>query len=262
MNFTKPLVELFVKPSPSYRDEKGPCQICHKWFMMLFCLVEKGLIDLRVTPVNFECPPESYQHLDAARQLPVMLVQRGKKDDVSLDNVIAYSTEDLENFIEDFKDPYLISSRNSREVREAEKSFEGLSTNLMNCLKNGKEQPLITTLFRLNDFLKCRNDPYILGKQLTFPDCQLMPKLQHVRVASRTYKQIDIPSELVCLWKYIENMYKTPAFLYSCPTDRDILMHFNERIPLDKDFKPSLMGQERMGVDPEFPFSNGDVYKG
>jgi chloride intracellular channel protein 2 len=39
-------------------------------------------------------------------------------------------------------------------------------------------------------------------------DCQLLPKLQHIRVAARALRGFDIPLEMKTLWRYLGNAYR------------------------------------------------------
>ena len=61
---------------------------------------------------------------------------------------------------------------------------------------------------------------FLTGDTLCCFDCELMPKLQHIRVAGRFFLDFDIPSEMTHLWKYIREMYELDAFVQSCPADQ------------------------------------------
>ena len=51
-------------------------------------------------------------------------------------------------------------------------------------------------------------------------DCELMPKLQHIRVAGKFFVGYEIPKNLEHLWQYIGEMYRLDAFSQSCPADQ------------------------------------------
>ena len=53
-----------------------------------------------------------------------------------------------------------------------------------------------------------------------------MPKLQHIRIAGKAYRNFDIPVEFEALWKYMGSCYGTKAFKESCPYDQDIILHY------------------------------------
>jgi hypothetical protein len=58
------------------------------------------------------------------------------------------------------------------------------------------------------------------GDTLCCFDCELMAKLQHVRVAGKALAGYDIPADLHHLWKYMAEMYNLDAFTQSCPADQ------------------------------------------
>lgn len=57
-------------------------------------------------------------------------------------------------------------------------------------------------------------------------DCELMPRLQHIRVAAKYFVDFDIPKDLTALWRYMYHMYQLDAFTQSCPADQDIINHY------------------------------------
>ena len=75
-----------------------------------------------------------------------------------------------------------------------------------------KERPLFST------FWKCTF--FHVGDTLCCFDCELMPKLQHIRVAGKFFVGYEIPQSMEHLWKYIGEMYKLDAFTQSCPADQ------------------------------------------
>ncbi|KER23177.1 hypothetical protein X801_09373 [Opisthorchis viverrini] len=243
-NTKKPLVELFVKAATTDKREKGACLIGQQWFMTLYNLVEQGLIDLRFTPMSLELPPHNYVRLNAARHLPIAWIESGYIHGKDQSGQIITSTDGLEVLMEKLGSPNLDPQVEPADVLRAEEVFEDLYINLMNFIRNDNYKPLLNTLIKLDSYLAQKAHPYLLGERLTYPDCQLMPKLQHVRVAGRAYKDFDIPKDLIYLWGYVGRMYHTKAFTCSCPSDRDILVHYSEKDPLPRSIRLSLLGPE------------------
>jgi chloride intracellular channel protein 2 len=95
-----------------------------------------------------------------------------------------------------------------------------------------KERLLLMELKRINDFLEQRATTFLSGNEMTLIDCDVMPKLQHIRIAGKAYRNFDIPSELDSLWKYMGNCYDTKAFKESCPYDQDIILHYEGKLSL------------------------------
>lgn len=97
-----------------------------------------------------------------------------------------------------------------------------------------KERALIADLKQINDYLDEQNSVYLCGDTLTLADCDLMPKLQHIRIAGEFYKCFRIPAELKRLWAYIGTAYQTEAFCISCPFDQEIIVHYHTKVLLPK----------------------------
>nr|BAM19278.1 chloride intracellular channel [Papilio polytes] len=57
-------------------------------------------------------------------------------------------------------------------------------------------------------------------------DCELMPRLQHIRVAGKYFVDFEIPTSFRALWRYMYHMYQLDAFTQSCPADQDIINHY------------------------------------
>ena len=66
---------------------------------------------------------------------------------------------------------------------------------------------------RLDDTLAEKGTRFLTGDTLCCFDCELMPKLQHIRVAGRYFENFDIPNELSHLWQYVKEMYELDAFV-------------------------------------------------
>ena len=93
-----------------------------------------------------------------------------------------------------------------------------------------KLRALLSELKRINDYLDEQATKFLSGDEMTFVDCDIMPKLQHIRVAGKYYKNLEIPQELRALWSYMARCYQTKAFQESCPFDQDILMHYEGKV--------------------------------
>jgi len=85
------------------------------------------------------------------------------------------------------------------------------------------KKAVITLLQRINDTLGAKGTRFLTGETLCCFDCELMPKLQHIRVAGKFFVGFEIPPQMTHLWNYIREMYKLDAFTQSCPADQDII---------------------------------------
>lgn len=82
------------------------------------------------------------------------------------------------------------------------------------------KKAVITLLQRLNDTLATKGTRFLTGDTLCCFDCELMPKLQHIRVAGKAFLGFEIPQSMTHLWAYIREMYQLDAFTQSCPADQ------------------------------------------
>lgn len=85
-------------------------------------------------------------------------------------------------------------------------------------MRNGKPEndaklrsALSKELGRLNDFLKQRPGAYLDGDHLRLPDCNLLPKLMHVKEAGEL-KGFMIPQEYDAVLTYLKEATKQRAF--------------------------------------------------
>ncbi|VDO13487.1 unnamed protein product [Rodentolepis nana] len=215
-----PEVRLFVRASITDRNTIGACMICHQWLMVFRYMFEMDLIRLEVVPISYDNEPEDYKCLHCSKRLPAAFLP---------DFQLAASTPDeLEALLAKFQCPQLVLPFESEAVLEATNSFIDVYKNVLNFVRNNSETPLLNALKKLEDYLQTRNTKYLLGDQLSFADCMLMPKLQVMRVLLRACKQWDIPLELTAIWNYVRGMYGTTSFTVTCPLDRDILTHYRE----------------------------------
>jgi len=85
---------------------------------------------------------------------------------------------------------------------------------------------LLANLKKINLHLESKGMRFLTGETMCCFDCELMPKLQHIRVAGAFFADFHIPGDLRSLWAYYGEMYKLDAFTQSCPADQDIINHY------------------------------------
>jgi len=95
---------------------------------------------------------------------------------------------------------------------------EASSRNLLNQIKN------------INNHLEKRQSRFLTGDAMCCFDCELMPRLQHIRVAGKYFSSFEIPADFTGVWNYMHNMYQLDAFTQSCPADQDIINHYKLQI--------------------------------
>ncbi|PAA58896.1 hypothetical protein BOX15_Mlig003947g1 [Macrostomum lignano] len=250
-----PSIELFIKASQIAREEKGPCPISQQWILAFYILAEKKLTELYLTTVNPDVPPDSYLALNVSRRLPVANVTKGPDPRLKTSNAAdapdpADTNDEIEQLMDAFRCPNLALPKDSRDEANAEKAICDLYKNFSLMLKTDNRAPLINSLRKIDNFLGLRPCRYLLSDELTYADCQLMPKLHHVRLAGEFYRGFTIPEELRHLQDYLVGMYTAcDAFRTSCPADRDILHLYYDKVPRSLlssiSAQPTLMDNRR-----------------
>ncbi|VDN88023.1 unnamed protein product [Brugia pahangi] len=110
---------------------------------------------------------------------------------------------------------------------------------------------LVEQLANIDQLLSERNSRYLLGQSMTEYDCELMPRLHHIRIVGQRLLGFDIPLNLTYLWNYVLNAYRTAAFIESCPADQDILHHYKEQLSLVTNQRESLQVPTKTHTIPE-----------
>lgn len=94
------------------------------------------------------------------------------------------------------------------------------------------KKKLVKFLQELEDFLsddEKPDGPFLNGEQLCLADCNLLPKLHHVKVAGLEYKQFQIPDDFQATHLYLEAWYQTDVFKETEYTDQEILDTWKEK---------------------------------
>ena len=67
-------------------------------------------------------------------------------------------------------------------------------------------------------------------EKLSYVDCVVMPKLQHIRVTMEEFKQTNIPHDLLHLWSYYDTMYQSEEFTTTVAQDNDLYLHYQDKV--------------------------------
>lgn len=223
-----PHVQLFVKRSIMDNSHKSSCPICQRWFMVLFLKSEAKELALTVFPVNMKNPEPEFKEYHATPPV-VVLVQ---------ENVVLTDNLRIEQYINN-----RFTSLDLSSDKEAENVCSDLYIKFNAYLKateqtvSAKERFLLLELKRIDEFLEAKDTIFLSGNEMTLIDCDVMPKLQHIRIGGKAYRDFEIPEEFMYLWKYMGECYKTKAFRESCPYDQDIILAYEGKVaqkPLGK----------------------------
>ncbi|XP_076466375.1 uncharacterized protein LOC143297780 [Babylonia areolata] len=231
---TKQRFELYIKASAIDKETKGSCPICQHWFMITCLLGEnQDNIDFKVYTVQADCPPKNFGVDQGwSKKFPVVMVLEGRdKRGQDLTGTKYDTFEELELFFESInvKCPELKrkNAPNVAAMQAVEDVYNAFNASLSAGSPNKR---LSSSLKKINDFLESDDEnKYLVDDVLSFADCYLLPRLQHIRVAGKEYLDYDIPAEHTYIWKYLADAYQTEAFRSTMPSDQDIVFHYEKK---------------------------------
>ncbi len=129
-------------------------------------------------------------------------------------------------------EPNLIC-KDKKVIAAGDKVFLKFSAFVKNKMKSNDDklkQGLVDELTKLDTFLGSIPGVFLAGDQITHPDCSLLPKLHHVRVAAKHYKKFDIPESLTNLTAYLAAADERPAFRSTAPPNDAIVEGWRKHV--------------------------------
>jgi len=246
----KPLLELYVKASGIDSHRIGADLFCQEYWMALFALYECGVVRVEVKTVNVNSAAFKKSFLGAQ---PPILVEEEKgmtyTDNREIENRIFHLAKEfgvalfeqdtvveknIQNLYRNFKLFLRAKVDHDKNLRKIT-PIDELPAHVMTSYNK-----LIEQLATIDNLLMTRRTLYLLGDTMTEFDCELMPRLHHVRIVGEHLLGFEIPHEFVYLWNYIMTSYRTAAFFESCPADQDILHHYKEQLQIVTNQRESL----------------------
>jgi glutathione S-transferase len=202
---------------------KGACPFCQDVFLKLLIKREADNdFSFDVITINCKNPPKEFKEI--SKKLPTLV-----HGDIVLNDV---------DDIEDYLDSSFPNSKLSLKDPEAFKIQSNVFTRFTYLIKDVTNNPqlLLDELEKINSFLQRRRTKYMCGNQITGLDCSLWPKLQHIRVAADYILRLTIPTDFSALWRYLGAAYELDAFVKSCPSDQEIVLHWIRRETSPKEY--------------------------
>ncbi|KAL1122082.1 hypothetical protein AAG570_003488 [Ranatra chinensis] len=184
--------------------------------MDLYLLAELKTISLKVTTVDMQKPPPDFRTNFEATPPPI-LVDNGMAvlENEKIERHIMKNVPGGHNlFVQDKEVATLIENLYSK-LKLMLLKKDDVSTN-----------SLVSHLRKINEYLGRAGTRFLTGDTMCCFDCELMPRLQHIRVAGKYFIDFEIPGEFRHLWRYMLHMYQLDAFTQSCPADQDIINHY------------------------------------
>lgn len=237
----------------------GACPCCQRIFMQLMLKVSQGAnLQFRVATVPSSRLPDEFKP-HGLRNLPAIIHGRHVAID-TVEEISEYiesafhTTEHLSHQTHHYKhkgilvDPHypvgsILASKYNEDVDKLSRNF---FSKFCFYIKSVSRDPTSLTmdLKRLDEHLQHQPEcKYIFGNELTRLDCEVLPKLHHLRVAAFHLKRFEIPLTYTGIWRYLNNAYNDEIFLKTCPPDQEIVLHWASRPDT-----PSLSYEEFSGL--------------
>ncbi|XP_055357734.1 chloride intracellular channel exl-1-like [Paramacrobiotus metropolitanus] len=214
-------VKLFVKAGMGDGSSYGACPLSQRLHMILSLKAKSGELNYSVYAISLAKPTEEFKSL-GLRHVPAISIPQC---DVHLDNM----DEILEYIDRTF---YKVDLSFDNVL--AERACKDLFSKFCFFIKSVSKDAfgLTAELEKLNAYLTQRGSqkgPFLCGKDMTYLDCELLPKLQQIRVAGREIKGYEIPEKFEGVWNYLKAAYATDVFRDSCPSDEEIILHWMDK---------------------------------
>jgi len=211
--YAVPEIELIIKASGIDGRRKGACIFCQEYFMDLYLLAELKTISLKITTVDMKRPPVDFRSNFEAAQPPI-LIDSG---------VAILENEKIERHImKNIPGGHNLFVPDQEVTRKIENVYSKFKHMLMK-RDEASLRSMNVVLTKIDEMLGSKGTRFLTGDTMCCFDCELMPKLQHIRVAGSHFCDYEIPASLVNLWRYIKEMYLLDAFTQSNPADQDII---------------------------------------
>ncbi|XP_078001431.1 chloride intracellular channel protein 5-like [Glandiceps talaboti] len=194
-------IELFVKAGTDGKS-LGDCPFSHRIQMILYL---KGL-KYKLIPVNMKIKPRDFLDISPAGKVPVLTHDDGRMDD---------STAIAEYLETTFPEPKLRAD-NPAADNAGDRLFHKFAAVLKNRDPSADPQlknALLAELRKLNNFLTNSPGTFLDGDTLKLPDCNLLPKLYHLKVAAQHFKDFEIPDDMEVLKKYMDTAFQNEVFI-------------------------------------------------
>ncbi|XP_033100451.1 chloride intracellular channel protein 5-like isoform X1 [Anneissia japonica] len=199
-------VHLFVRAGINGRD-LGDCPLCQRIHMIL--VLKK--VEYYVHTVDTKKKTPEYRNISGGKPPPMICDVYG--GNVVTKQDVAKIADYLEQTI---REPSLACENEGANKAGIDlfRVFAGYMKNQDKTKDEALKAKLTEELRSLDKFLKSEASPgcYLDGDIMKQPDCNLLPKLHHVKVAGQILKSFDIPTEFDAVHEYLNTWYATEVY--------------------------------------------------
>ena len=207
-------IELFVRAGKD-GESCGGCPLCQRLFMVLLKKANAAQLTFTVTTVNMAKPPTDFKKLSGR----VPTIVHGGEISSDPDEMLQYIDQHF---------PYPpMAYDNVRAATACMNVFSKFSFYIKDV--SHTSDALVSELSKLDDYLQSSANKFLCRDEEDHLDCLMLPKLQHIRVAAKAFKDFEIPDMMVGVWSYLATAYSTDLFRKTCPSDQEIVYHWSSK---------------------------------
>lgn len=194
----------------------GACPFCQRIFMVLMLKAASCPLKFKVATVPKSGLPDEFKE-HGIRNLPAII--HGNEAIDTVEEIIDYIESEFPEPCLDVDNPVVdrltrnFFSKFCYYIKAVSKDASGLEMELK----------------RLDDYLRKNDYRFLAGNSLSHLDCEILPKLHHMRVAALKLKRFEFPTHCSGIWRYLNNAYNNEFFQKSCPPDQEIILHWADR---------------------------------
>ncbi|XP_067946609.1 chloride intracellular channel Clic-like [Watersipora subatra] len=207
-------VLLYVKAGQN-GSSYGACPFCQTAVMQLLAKADLTYVSYRIKTVDLRNPPDEFKLF--SNRVPFLKYG---------DSINITDMDEFLNFFDSIWSEHRIETKRSGALAVIRDLFSKFCFFIKGVTNSSAA--LVRELVKIDHFLENVSTPFMDGKSLTHVDCLLLPKLQHIRVAAKVYRDFDIPMDLKHLWRYLHSGYANKIFRTSTPSNQEIVHFWSE----------------------------------
>eukprot|EP00963_Diacronema_lutheri_P008113 scaffold698_cov333-Pavlova_lutheri.AAC.5 len=190
--------EVVVKGAPPEIQKLGDCPFCHRVLLTM----EEMEVPYETKLVDLGNKPDWLLEINPLGKVPVL--RMGDKEYMP-------DSDEICAFLEkEYPEQALGTPEGAKEV--GSKVFPAFAAFFKSKdPSDGTEQELLEQLRALNDYLQ-KSGPYVGGQTVCTVDMALAPKLHHMDLVLKEFKNWEVPEDMPAVKKYIALMRERPSF--------------------------------------------------
>lgn len=209
-------IKLYVKAGAD-GQRYGACPFCQRVFMILLLKSKVGHFKFQVCTVCLAKPSDEFRN-QGLKRVPALV--HGERSHDTVDDIVQYLDENFPQIDLNYDNVL------------ADNTCKNFFSKFCFFIKEVSKDPchLLAELKKLNDYFVARaHYKFLCGDELSHLDCEVLPKLQHIRIATAYLKHFEIPIEYSGLWCYMYNAYTNEVFTKTVPSDQEIVLHWADK---------------------------------